>query len=167
MCKMDRGLNTWQLKHALSDNRITRKDFEGVYPSDHLKTFSRKPDLIVVNTHPSNKPGDHWLLFFNGGPGVIEMFDSLGRDPEHYGKDIQDFITRFASTVKFINHRVQPVNSALCGLYCLYYAYFRCNGKSMNSIVSMMHSPEWIKCCVPILFEIPGLISECPSCHGL
>ena len=164
---MNEGLNTWQLKHALSTNNLTREYFNGVYPSDYLKTLSKKPDLIIVNTDPSSKPGDHWLLFFNGGKGILEMFDSLGRDPGYYNSDINSFIARYSDSVEFINHRLQPKDSALCGLYCLYYAHFRCKGKSMNATLASMDSPDLIKCCVPIIFEIPGIISECQSCKML
>ena len=162
---MDQGLNSFQLKHALTQNSVTKTFFDGIYPSDYLHALEKDTQLIIVNTDPSTEPGEHWLLFYIDGKNV-EMFDSLGRNPDFYSKDIVQFIERF-DHVKYVTQRVQPLDSSLCGHYCLYYAYFRCLGKTMESILANVHKPKWIKCCVPILFDIPGIISECQSCKKL
>lgn len=162
----DAGLNTFQLRHALSHDDKTQTFFDGVFPSDFLKNIKNKPKLIIVNTDPSTQPGKHWLLFFLDND-KMEMFDSLGRSIEYYSEGIRNFVSRFAKTIKFVDRRIQPLNSSLCGHYCLYFAYCRCNGQSMDTIVNNMHSPEWIKYCVPILFDIPGIISECQVCETI
>ena len=56
-------MNTKQLWNALCLNPITNKYFDGVYSSDTLKEIKEKPNLIICNTDPSNKPGEHWVLF--------------------------------------------------------------------------------------------------------
>ena len=169
MCRLEpkmetKGLNTIQLRHALLENDVTREFFDGVYPVDHLKFVTQPPKLILVNTDPSYKPGKHWLLFFRDGNGAMEIFDSLGQDLRNFNFQIRHFAQKFDDTVRFIKYRVQPVNSALCGHYCLYYAYMRCSGNNMNDIVKDIPSAEWIRECVPILFDIPGIISECQTC---
>ena len=42
-----------------------------------------------------------------------------------------NFVTNYKQCVK----RTQPVNSDLCGQYCLYYSYAKCNGLSMEEII--------------------------------
>lgn len=162
----DTGLNTWQLRHALVENNTTRNYFDGVYPCDVLKNITSPPRLIIVNTDPSHKPGKHWLLFFRNNE-TVEMFDSLGRNLDSYNKEIKTFVDKFFKTVKFTTFRIQPLNTSLCGHYCLYYAYMRCNGKEMDSIIREMPSPQWIKFCVPILYDIPGIVSECQTCVNI
>ena len=56
-------MNTKQLWNALCLNADTNKYFDGIYSSDTLKEIVDKPDLIICNTDPSNKPGEHWVLF--------------------------------------------------------------------------------------------------------
>ena len=63
-----------------------------------------------------------------------------------------------------VHDRIQPKNTALCGHYCLYYAYSRCEGMSVQKIVHTMLSPQWIKSCIPILFDIPDIFSEYQCC---
>ena len=159
------GLNTVQLRHAMTENGMTKRHFNGVFPVDYLKFIKNPPTMVVVNTDPSSQPGKHWLLFFRTDSGVMEMFDSLGKDLKTYSHQIQDFAQRFDDTVKFVSRRIQPKNSALCGHYCLYYAYMRCAGSSMNDIIAEMPTADWIKECVPILFDIPGIISDCQTCQ--
>ena len=57
-------MNTKQLWNALCLNAVTNKYFDGIYSSDTLKEIVDKPNLIICNTDPSNKSGEHWVLFF-------------------------------------------------------------------------------------------------------
>ena len=42
--------------------------------------------------------------------------------------------------IKFCKVRTQLIQSNLCGDYCLYYAYGRCKGYSMEYIIESMSS---------------------------
>ena len=160
------GLNTIQLRNALLENEITKPFFSGIFPMDQLKNISAPPKLILVNTDPSYLPGKHWLLFFRT-KDRMEMFDSLGQELHEMNPAVQTFAHRFNEYVKYVSQRVQPLNTALCGHYCLYYAYLRCKGDSMNEIVSRMPNPNWIAEYVPLLFDIPGIISDCQTCESV
>ena len=72
-------MNTKQLWNALCLNPLTNNYFDGIYSSDTLKEIEGKPNLIICNTDPSTKPGEHWVLFFFNEISV-DFFDSLGRD---------------------------------------------------------------------------------------
>ena len=127
-------MNTKQLWNALCLNPVTNQYFDGIYSADTLKEIREKPDLIICNTDPSNKPGEHWVLFFFSDNGV-DFFDSLGRDIKYYGSIFLDFIANFVTNYEQSLQRMQPLKSDLCGQYCLYYAFVKCNGLSMDEII--------------------------------
>ena len=70
-------MNTKQLWNALCLNPVTNQYFDGIYSADTLKEIREKPDLIICNTDPSNKPREHWVLFFFSDNSV-NFFDLLG-----------------------------------------------------------------------------------------
>ena len=118
-------------------NNITEPYFDGIYSSDTLTDITIQPKMIICNTHPSHKEGEHWLLFFFEKNNV-DFFDSLGKKLEYYGREFTDFVKMYADTYQESNDRIQPINSSLCGYYCLYYAYYRCKGYDMNTILNKM-----------------------------
>ena len=124
-------------------NLVTNKYFDGIYSSDTLKEIKERPDLIICNTDPSNKPGEHWVLFFFN-QNSVDFFDSLGRDIKYYGSVFLDFIANFDTNYKQCLKRTQPVKSYLCGQYCLYYAYAKCNGFSMEEIIQNRPDYEYV-----------------------
>ena len=127
-------MNTKQLWNALCLNPVTNQYFDGIYSADTLKEIREKPDLIICNTDPSNKRGEHWVLFFFSDNSV-DFFDSLGRDIKYYGSTFLDFIANFVTNYEQSLQRTQPLKSDLCGQYCLYYAFVKCNGLSMDEII--------------------------------
>jgi len=59
--------------------RILRRqtaDFDGAFSVD---TMPSKPHLLVCNTDPSDKPGQHWVCIYVDDDGRGEFFDSFGR----------------------------------------------------------------------------------------
>ena len=161
------GLNTLQSTLALSKYPQTANQFIGVFARDELSLLINKfPALIIANTDPSTKSGTHWILFYFDKNGNVEYFDSLGKSLFHYHKDFLKFIKSNCNYYsRVVNKRIQPVNTTLCGHYCLYYAYSRCVEKiNKEHIINNMPSKDWIKCCIPFLFELPEIISECQCC---
>ena len=112
-------MNTKQLWQALTSNPVTEPYFDGVFPSDELKTIKKKPRLIICNTDPSTKTGKHWLLFFFHDDDTVDFYDSLGKDLTAYGKEFTDFVHKFAKKYQQCTTRTQPKGSSLCGHYCL------------------------------------------------
>ena len=133
------GLQLW---HALHENETTRTLFDGIYAVDTLLTSTpEKPKLLLCNTDPSDRPGRHWLLIFMDGGDTAELFDSMGGELEDYDARLRTFLYRHARDIRRALHRVQPMGTDLCGYYCLYYAYMRSRGHSMEAILNTM--PEW------------------------
>ena len=132
-------MNTKQIWQALTSNPVTEPYFDGVFSVDTLKEIKTKPELIICNTDPSNKPGKHWLLFFFHNNRAY-YYDSLGNKLEYYGKDFTEFVKRFSIFYESSKIRTQPKNSSLCGYYCLYFAYKICKGNNMHDIINSMKS---------------------------
>ena len=105
-------MNTKQLWNAPCLNPLTNNYFDGIYSSDTLKEIEGKPTLIICNTDPSTKPGEHWVLFFFN-ENSVDFFDSLGRDIKYYGSIFLDFIPNFAYDYKQCITRTQPIKSDL------------------------------------------------------
>lgn len=136
-------MNSKQLFFALYKNKLTEPFFDGLYARDQLENIIIKPQLVIANTDPSTAPGEHWVLFFFRGTSV-DFFDSLGRNIEAYHEDIRNFIDRYSSEVNYLSHRIQPLNSNMCGHFCLYYALKCCQGYDMSSILSSIESPQQV-----------------------
>lgn len=130
--------------NALIFNPVTNSAFQGVFARDTLNEISKKPKLIICNTDPSYKKGEHWVLFYFN-ENSVDFFDSLGRDIYYYGNDFVNFVKRFVTQYEFCEERLQPLKSSLCGHYCLFYAYFRCLGFSMSNIVDRMKSHKYVE----------------------
>ena len=107
--------------------------FIGVFASDKIpQVINQFPASFVVNTDPSDKPGEHWVAFHVPKEDVLEFFDSYGQHPSKYG--FQDFIRRF-STVIWNAVTIQSPTSNVCGQYCIYFLLKRNSGNSINCIV--------------------------------
>lgn len=146
-------MNTFQLWYALSGNPVTATKFDGVYSAD---TICDVPscDLIVCNTDISTNAGKHWIIFYRDGD-KLEFFDSLGKTVEAYGSLFEKFVLDTGvQNVVTVPHRIQPPNSALCGEYCLYYAYARCKGENMKEIIRHVPSAQTLNVFIGNIFTI-------------
>ena len=128
--------------NSVEINRIFKKilprdrvKFLGVLPHDHARslltstTYSNPfPLCFVSNTHPSTKPGEHWVAFYLTAPDSLEFFDSYGLPPSVYEYDV----TPASSNP----HTLQQLDSKVCGQYCVYYLYHRCRGKVLTQILA-------------------------------
>ena len=103
-------LTTDQLEKALKNYPF----FHGVYASDQLPDEIKR-GLYIANTDPSDKGGEHWVLFYKGEDGTIEFFDTFGRKPK----------LRWDGEWKYNTRTVQSPISSACGYHVLYFAHFR------------------------------------------
>ena len=146
-------MNTKQLWSALMYNPITEPYFDGIFPIDMLDEINKKPKLIICNTDPSFKKGQHWIVFYFN-EDYVEFYDPLGNNISAYGPEFLDFILKYTEKYKCCKLRTQPYKSSLCGEYCLYFAYFRCNGMSMEKIISTMKSSHQVLDIVNDIFQL-------------
>ena len=117
--EVDRGRNVifdfgvWILRVL----RRHLKDFDGVFSVD---TLPDNPRLLVVNTDPAHRPGQHRIAICTKD-GRREFFDSLGRRPS---VDFERYMNRRCSTWIFNDRQLQSVTSKFCGHNCICYCIF-------------------------------------------
>ena len=122
-------MNATQIERVLSSCKPL---FRGVYSCDNLPRDGR--GLMVVNTDPSDRPGEHWIaIYIDAGGQRGEYFDSLGREPY---ATFRDYMNRHCEYWTFNDKRLQSIASRFCGHYCIYYCKLRCRNIDMRRIVS-------------------------------
>jgi len=121
MMMMERAELERQIRRDANMHAVTR----GVFARDELPRERLLPGAYVVNTHSA--PGQHWMLIYvDENNSKVELYDSLGRSPRHYGLD--SLIDRSLSK------RVQSEDSLSCGLFVLYFLYWRSRGIQMDML---------------------------------
>ena len=100
------------------------KCFKGVYPCDELPYNSELPLNIIVNTDPSNRPGQHWVCVCIEKSGKGEYFDSFGLPP--FKEEIFNFLELKSKRWSFNRIPLQNIASVTCGNYCVLYIIYRC-----------------------------------------
>jgi hypothetical protein len=109
--------------------------FGGVYPLDMIPSGRKKPLAIIINTHKSDKPGEHWVSVMIDKNGFGEYFDSFGLPPLH--GEIITYLNKFCKKGWCYNPiPIQNVQSNTCGHYCVLYVMFRCQGYSYDEFMS-------------------------------
>ena len=147
-------MNTKQIWQALTNDVNTEKYFDGVFSYDTLKNIKQRPRLIVCNTDPSYKKGEHWILFFFNSDNSVDFFDSLGNEPSYYGDEFVKIIAKFSNYYYVGNNPIQSVNSNLCGFYCLWYAYWKCKNKlKMEKLINKIPKNKLVKPFVEKVFH--------------
>ena len=115
--------------------------FGGVWPSDQLSHLSfTPPAYLIVNTHPSSKPGEHWLALSIERDSAT-FFDSFGFPPDfqHYPPSIVNFLERHSNKILYHQRQLQDVLSTTCGQHCVFYLCHRACGLSFENVLSLYH----------------------------
>ncbi len=124
-------MNTREIDRFLRTDGACCGIFQGVYSID---TLPKKPRLLVCNTDPSYKPGEHWIAIFVDSKRRGEYFDSFGRKP----CDIfERYLNKHCISWTYGTRQLQSVTSDYCGFYCCFYCAFRCRGFNLSRIVNL------------------------------
>ena len=104
----------------------------GVCALDELPDFSReiRPWCLILNTHPKNQPGTHWLALYAPIAGGIEFFDLFGLSPRIYSLDFLDPL--------HLSFSLKSPSSSVCGHYCIVYIYLRSRNNLLSDIVNLL-----------------------------
>ena len=87
---------------------------------------------IQVNTQDYGSPGEHWLAIFVE-ESHVEVFDSFGQPPTYYG-------LRFNVPCFFNDRPLQDRNSTSCGLFALFFLFWRSRDINMDIICDTFDS---------------------------
>ena len=80
--------------------------------------------------------GRHWIGFYKRNKWTdLLWFDSMGESIEFYGEFFTDFVSRVNSPVIESKIIVQPLLSASCGHFVLFFLYKCSRGCSMKEIM--------------------------------
>lgn len=105
-----------------------------VFAANKIPIYFTPPTYIISNLDPDTKPGSHWVAMCINTKGVGEYFDSFGRKPTGYH---EMFLKTNCRKWIYNNRVIQNYLSSLCGIYCLVYIYFKCNGVSMSDFLDI------------------------------
>ena len=84
-------MNSKQLHWILSNDKVTNRNFKGIYALDEIKHIQQIsfPSAYVLNLDHNYKLGVHWAAVYIDRKGRPEYFDSFGRPPP---REIKDFL---------------------------------------------------------------------------
>ena len=112
-----------------------RQQYGGVLAIDQLPfVVTNRPKIFIVNTDISSKPGEHWFVVYV--TKYCEHFDPAGLPAVPIA---EQFMIRNTTKYYTNTNRVQAYDSYTCGLFCLFYAYFRCRNVPFETIMYMFH----------------------------
>lgn len=84
-----------------------------------------KEKNIIINLQNSNKNGSHWCCIFD----KKYYFDSFGINPT---KEVENYLD---DNYKYNSLQVQPFETNICGILCLYVLYELNNNKNFEEII--------------------------------
>lgn len=119
--------------------RIQGKLFGGVYASDELSYLNpARRTFYIVNTHPRNQPGEHWLALTLEEEGVATFFDAYGYPPDfnYYPQTILAFLEKHSRRIFYHNDQLQNELSVTCGQHCMFYLIQRGCGLSYKNVLA-------------------------------
>ena len=107
----------------------------GVFACDRLpaRLPHKRPLILICNTHPHYKKGEHWITIYVGDDGKGEYFDSFG---ENVPRPFERFLDYNCAQWTRNNAQLQSALTNLCGQYCVFYSLFKCLDYSFDNILS-------------------------------
>ena len=87
------ALTTDVIIRTINKDFYARRHFAGVFPRNVLPQIKCYPTSIIVNTHPMDKKGEHWLAFYFDKNRFCHFFDSFGFSPYDY--EMENFLKMY------------------------------------------------------------------------
>ena len=126
-------MNSQQIDWIL--RRHVGRQFQGVYSCDDLP---ERPTLLIANTQPANRPGDHWIAISVHRNGNGQYFDSYGRPPS---KTFRDYMNRHCrKTWSYSRKQLQSAVSNVCGQYCIVWCLL--NSRASVDLSSLLYTSD-------------------------
>lgn len=127
-------MDGYSLNALMQEDKHVSPYFEGVFAADTLpRRLQKSPALLICNTDPISKPGQHWVAFFIGSDGRGEYFDSYGMPP--LVKQHRQWLQSICKSWKYNHTTLQCIDSEVCGEYCVLYLVHRAHHYSMSKFV--------------------------------
>ena len=132
-------MNSRQFSWILSNDKVTSRNFKGVYALDEIVHIKQKsfPSAYVFNLDPSYKPGSHWVAVYINRNGLTEYFDSFGHPQP---REIKDVLSTYAENWNY-NHVAECSRTLFydmwticCVLYLSKMFWFKGNLRSKKNV---------------------------------
>jgi len=124
-------MNTVQINDYLKDLSC----YGGAFCRNELPPINIRPCVLIANTDPCSKPGQHWVAMIFNKDGSGEYFDSFGFPP--LSEDLLNHLNRYCPIGwKYNNRILQSLDSDVCGLYCILYAKRKCTSRAFYNLFS-------------------------------
>lgn len=132
-------MNSSEINFILKSLNQTKHIFTGVFACDTLpKMISKKPALLICNTDPISKPGEHWVAIYISSNNNAEYFDSFGLPPTN--KYIKKFLERNCKKYIYNKQMIQSLFSSYCGHFCIMYGFYKGVSRSLNLFLKVFDS---------------------------
>ena len=155
----DYALSTNELYGLALTDAPLGKYFGGVFVADktpiHIESY---PKAFIVNTDPSDKPGEHWLGVWFNNEESVEFYDSYAMPPHYYSKDIQQFVRR--PILQDIPWALQEYDSSTCGDYALYFLMMRAKGYYIPTIMKQFKRHDYVNNDLKVVRHIKTFIKR-------
>jgi hypothetical protein len=109
---------------------------------DRLPKKEVYPSAYVKNTDNSNGPGEHWLAVYYDSSGYCTFFDSFARSPNDFHLD--EFLNKTSNGWEQNTMRLQDINSATCGYYCVYFVLLMSRGMLLEDILALFEERNFV-----------------------
>lgn len=131
-------MNTIQLS-AIMDKILANTHFLGVLACDQLpkRAVQKLPSSVIINTHSSDLPGEHWLAVYITEDRVGCFFDSFGNSPSNkmFPPSVYEFLRITCTSLQFSNKQVQGFTSVTCGQHCVFFLYQMSRGLDYDDVI--------------------------------
>ena len=128
-------MNALTINHYLISDLNVKSVYQGIFSSNELYKINKNIECFyVVNTDPNYLPGSHWIVIYSHDK-TCEIFDSLGENPINYGVHFSNLLLKY-NKYSYSIKKIQNKFSNTCGMFCIYYIYWKTRGLGLNEIVS-------------------------------
>jgi len=124
-------MNSRELRSICRSDPELKHLFLGVFPCDKLP--EKETGFIICNEDKHTAPGSHWVCIFLLPNKRAEFFNSYGGSPSPH--PIVNYLDGW--DVVCSEKQVQSYLSTTCGQHCIFYAYHRCRGVPLASILDI------------------------------
>lgn len=147
-------MNTSQIFDIL--RRRCGSTFVGVYAKDRLpkELPHKRPLLLVCNTDPHDKPGEHWVVLFFDTRSRGEYFDSMAEVPDRI---FEKYLNKYCSNYVRSELRLQSFITRFCGHYCIFYSFLKYLGYSFEDILNCFTDDNTLNDIIAHKFVCEGL----------
>ena len=127
-----------EINDIISQDKTVMMGFLGIRSADQLPEILQSGQSLIFNASDSDEIGMHWMCLYQEA-NTLEQFDSLGNPPNFY--NLKDKLPH--SDIITYNDRQLQGNSKVCGVYYMYYLFYKSRGFPTSKIVNDLFSMDY------------------------